>query len=210
MRLLIIKKSTQMASSLSNFDSLNYEATKHLSVRIKTFIVNHLSGMIPVEAVKASGFYGTEDELQNVANDLMERDDVIMELRRRRAMAFARADIDHNRMVNELASIAFFDPGDLYDVKGELLPMHKIPERARRALEVFATGVNVSGIKVCSKIKALEMLGKYMGMFGGKNEIADDTPHAGSVSAFDIEERTKMLLETRKKDEIDDDHPLLA
>ena len=45
-----------------------------------------------------------------------------------------RLEISKERVLLELARIALLDPGDLFDAAGNLLPIHAMPEDARRAI----------------------------------------------------------------------------
>jgi phage terminase small subunit len=54
-----------------------------------------------------------------------------------RSKLLKNSEISIERCRNELASIAFFDFGDCFDKKGSLLPINRMPERARRALTRF-------------------------------------------------------------------------
>ena len=80
------------------------------------------------------------------------------------------------RVLKELAAIAFPDPGQFFDEHGNLLPMDAVPAEARRALrslkvqELFdpATGEQIG--RLCklvfrNKVAALKKLGQYLGMF---------------------------------------------
>lgn len=57
------------------------------------------------------------------------------------------------RVLQELALIAFVDPGDFYGPKGELLPINKMPEHVRRALHGFDVEVLVSRLATVTKIR---------------------------------------------------------
>lgn len=88
-------------------------------------------------------------------------------------------DITAQRVLQEMAAIAFFDPGKLYDENGQLLPLNKMDEFTRRAV----SGVDVkeltdsdgaligytSKVKPVSKVAALELLGRHLGMWGEKD-----------------------------------------
>lgn len=87
------------------------------------------------------------------------------------------------RVLEEIRAIAFFDPLDLYDDDGEVLPLKDMPERARRVIASLsmAKGVTMKEtlrtIKLCSKERALEMLAKY-------EKLYSDAPvqqHSGDV-----------------------------
>lgn len=95
-----------------------------------------------------------------------------------------RYEVTSDRIIEELASIAFLDSAQLYDRSGDLVPIHDLPERVRCAICQIETessggddgGVRVSKVKTNSKLKALELLAKLAcGM-------AEKVEHTGTVT----------------------------
>lgn len=92
--------------------------------------------------------------------------------------------LDPNRVLEEIACIAFVDPADVYDDKGNLLPVRKWPESARRALAGFEVAQRnitagdghvdtVLKAKFWDKGRALEMAAKKHALLTEKVEITD-------------------------------------
>jgi phage terminase small subunit len=90
-----------------------------------------------------------------------------------------KAEVTVTRIVQEAARLAFLDPGQFYDEAGNLLPVHLMPEDARRALsgmeveEAFErdehgkmkpNGALLKKIKFAPKTPALDLLARHMGM----------------------------------------------
>lgn len=97
-------------------------------------------------------------------------------------------------VIEELRHQAFLDPADLFDNEGKLLDVPAMPERARRAiagldLEHVKTSTTRKGeskeeadeelevevestkkVKLNDKLKALELLGRYLKMFTDASE----------------------------------------
>lgn len=81
------------------------------------------------------------------------------------------------RVLEEYSRIAFLDIGDAFEAAGGLKPIHEIPEDIRRAIagievvnyEEDGDGKGAIGklhkIKLLDKTKALQDLGKHLGMF---------------------------------------------
>lgn len=81
------------------------------------------------------------------------------------------------RVIEEYSRIAFLDIGKAFQPDGSLMPIHKIPEDIRRAIagiEVVSYEEDNDGkgsigklhkIKILDKTKALQDLGKHLGMF---------------------------------------------
>lgn len=122
---------------------------------------------------------------------------------------FSTYKITQERILQEMACLAFYDPDAFYDNDGNPLPLSEIPEDARRAISgldveelwerdgrgnVRVKSGNLRKLKVTSKDKALEMLGRYHKMFVDKKEIE----HKGGfeprvVRKVDLNERIEQL-----------------
>jgi phage terminase small subunit len=90
--------------------------------------------------------------------------------------------MNFNRVIAELAAIAFSDIRAVFDSNGHTLPLSEIPPRTRRAIASYKvrlrtyTHIGRDGKKVTetaesvsvsfySRIPALDALGRYLGMF---------------------------------------------
>ncbi|MDH5572496.1 MAG: terminase small subunit, partial [Gammaproteobacteria bacterium] len=111
---------------------------------------------------------------------------VVEYLEQKRVQAEDKADISEERILKELACLAFLDPADFYQENGDLKSIHDIPEHARRALsgmKITAVLANKDDeslvtnkeIKYNDKKPSLELLMKYKGMLTEKIE------HSGGV-----------------------------
>jgi len=79
------------------------------------------------------------------------------------------------QIIAEQARTAFFDPALLFDAEGRLLPLHLMPEDARRAVKKFKVrGVKtdddtvqgvVAEVEMHDKLKALRDIGEHLGMY---------------------------------------------
>lgn len=88
---------------------------------------------------------------------------------------YVKATVD--RVLQEYGFIAFMDIRDAFDDNGRLLPILEMPESVARAMAgIEVSDLNVDGdgkgpvgtlhkIKILDKIKALDSIGKHLGMF---------------------------------------------
>jgi Terminase small subunit len=91
-----------------------------------------------------------------------------------------RTEITADRVLQGLAAIAFADPRKLFSPDGRLKPLDEIDDDTRAALVIEATqGTDADGnptftrkVKFAEKLRALEMLGKHLGLFRDRLEIA--------------------------------------
>lgn len=132
----------------------------------------------------------------------------IAELRRRQAtqLILSRAEV-----LNGLARIASFDPRNLYDEDGEMIPLHELDDvtvasitgiKAQRLNtptedDPTKTTLLTVEVKLADKKAALDSLAKAMGMFDTKVEVTgkdgkDLIPQ--EISQIDLARRVAFLL----------------
>jgi len=97
-----------------------------------------------------------------------------------RAPLLEKAMITEERVLREIARIAFFDIRNIFDSRGKLLPIHSWSDDVAAAvsgIEVVVHGGSddeepnrLHKIKLCSKDKQLELAGKYLKLFTDKME----------------------------------------
>jgi len=78
-------------------------------------------------------------------------------------------------MIEELRSIATFDVRDAYDDNGDPISLSDVPLRLRKSIasvkKVSNGEMTSTEIKFFDKIKAIQLLGKELGMFQNKVEL---------------------------------------
>ena len=98
---------------------------------------------------------------------------VAREVRAGRAAQRRRTRVTADRVVRELAAVAFSDIGDLFDHTGRPVPIHCLDPMTRRAIAAVSIG-RVDGpagvvserfrVRFWDKLRALELLAKYVGL----------------------------------------------
>jgi phage terminase small subunit len=95
-----------------------------------------------------------------------------------RAAIAERNAVSQDRIRQELAKVAFGDPAQLYDPDGNLRSIHEMTPEVRASLSGVETATERNGkgesaavthvrkVKRWDKVRALELLGKDLGMFG--------------------------------------------
>jgi len=126
-----------------------------------------------------------------------------------------RYDVTGQRVIQEVANIAFFDIADIFDSQGRLLPLDSIPAHARQAIaSIEIEDMNVGfgenkmkvgelkRVKFNSKEKALEMLMKYLRLYEDKVKVTVegnvDVKH--TIDRVDLDERINQLMDDKLKD----------
>jgi phage terminase small subunit len=134
---------------------------------------------------------------------LLDKPQIIARIADLRANAVRETEITIEKVLDEICCIAFLDPLTAYDADGNMLPIHEMPERTRRAIrsiEVFQNGrVN---IKFHDKVQALERLMRFLGMFAKDNaqrvrDVFDN------MTRPQLKHLEACLLELARQDEIE-------
>lgn len=148
---------------------------KKLTAKEENFCQTYLIDFNATRAAKAAGYSAnsaTEIGAENLRKlHIQQR---IYELREEMGKKF---DVSRERIVQELAKLAYFDTKDLYDEEGNLLPIQTLPNSVSAAIsgvEVNNTwGRLIDGtpivtgetkkVKLSDKRAAMELLTKIMG-----------------------------------------------
>jgi phage terminase small subunit len=109
----------------------------------------------------------------------------------RQAQRAAKFEITADRVLQELAKLAYFDPGKLYDEDGKLKPVYELDDMTRAAvssLEVEEKSTRGSRavtkkIKLADKGQNLERLGKHLRLFGGEGGFGATVEMPGGMPA---------------------------
>lgn len=107
----------------------------------------------------------------------------------------ARYEISLERLLKETASIAFSDIGDYLDWKDGTVTLRKESAkngRARRAIASIKEAMHEEGgadvqVKLHDKMRAIEFLGKYLGVFDSKASMLDINPAAAVTTQIKFE-----------------------
>ena len=83
-------------------------------------------------AIRAGYAKGASAEV--TASRLLRNPKVAAEIEKAQGRLFRRHAISQDRLLRELANIAFFDPGELFDNNWNPRPWSRIPPRARQAI----------------------------------------------------------------------------
>jgi phage terminase small subunit len=93
-----------------------------------------------------------------------------------------RTGIDADYVLQRLADIDQMDIADLYDERGEMLPVHKWPRIWRQ--NVKEVDLKTGKIKLQDKLRTLELIGKHVGVraFAEQIEVKDTTGLAARLN----------------------------
>ncbi len=119
-------------------------------------------------AIRAGYAGGASAEV--TASRLLKNPKIAAEIGKARDRLFRRHEVNADRVLREIAAIAYFDPADLFDEKGALLPVRRMPERGRRAIAAvhFKDGAPRT-LRFRGKMEALSILVEHLGLLSGES-----------------------------------------
>ncbi len=148
-----------------------------MNPRQAIFIAEYEVDFNATRAAIAAGFAPKSAEV--AGSRLLRRRDVQAILAERQARRVEKLDISVERTARELAKLAYFDPGRLFDDKGRVKKIAELDEVTRAAVEGFdvdpSTG-KVTRIVLAKKGQNLERMMRYLGM------MTDRVQHSGTLT----------------------------
>lgn len=149
------------------------------------FVAEYLIDLNATQAVRRAGYQCKSDEAAAAQGSRLlsyaKVKEAIQDAMEDRAI---RTNITQDRVIAELAAIAFADPGDYQRVRRGRLTLtgtEDIPKEKRRAVQGYRRTKDGPEVVLADKLKALELLGKHLGIFDKK----EDTGDAGVRIVFD-------------------------
>lgn len=135
-----------------------------LTEKQKRFCEEYLTDLNATQAAKRAGYKNPE-----IGRQLITKNNVSEYLNKLRNEQSKRTQITADMVLNELAAIAFSDRTKIARINAagmvELSETDKLPDALKKAISGIKEGK--FGVEVSSydKIKALELLGKHLGIF---------------------------------------------
>jgi len=175
-------------------------------LRQQRFICEYLAcGKVTVAAQRA-GY--SERYARDKAYRFLRRPDVQALIAAERQQLRLANNVTLERVISELARLAFADPRDLFTPEGRLKPIHELDEMSAAGIAAFEVTTVASGarsaagkaaralteaggelvietrkVKSWDKLKALELLGRYLGLFKDKVELGVSADLASAIEA---------------------------
>ena len=173
----------------------------------KRFCDEYLIDLNATRAYKVAYPRCKKDETANAASSRMLRNVKVQEyISEKQQEIEKRTEVTQDMVIKELAAIAFskasdyaklkkmkrnvpvFDGEDIVDYKEEeyigieFTPTDKLTEEQKKALSGIKEGKFGIQVDSCDKVKALELLGRHLGMF---NDVNVNMKNAGQVELVD-------------------------
>lgn len=153
-----------------------------LTEKMKRFCDEYLIDLNATQAVIRAGYKVTKTKsASEIGTQLLKKTQVSAEIDRAIAERSKRTGINQDRVIQELARIAFVNPNNLIDptdasirtnaTEDDLACIQSVKVKTMYGEERSSTERE---IRLNDKMKALELLGKHLGMFTDKVEVNGD------------------------------------
>ncbi len=155
-----------------------------LNDRQKRFADEYLIDFNATEAAKRAGY--SEKTAYSMGSENLKKPDILDYIEKRKKARIDRTQITQDKVIIELAKIAFADGMDFATVGKRnrvlLTPTENLPLEKRAAVASVKKGAKGAvEVKTYDKVKALELLGKHLGLWdkaAGSGEVEDLAPLA--------------------------------
>ena len=124
----------------------------------KRFIEEYLIDLNATQAAIRAGY--SPDTAQQTGSENLSKPVIRAQIDRAMAERSKRTGVNAERVVQELAKIAFVNAAEVIDPKTATVKEDALPDGLERE------------IKMADKLKALELLGKHLGMFKDRIELS--------------------------------------
>ena len=140
----------------------------------KRFIEEYLIDLNATQAAIRAGY--SPDTAKSIGSENLTKPDIQARIAKAMAERSRRTGVNADRVVMELAKIAFVNASDVIDAETATLKPDAAREDTAAIQSVKVKTFGEDGlereIKMADKLKALELLGKHLGMFKDKVELS--------------------------------------
>lgn len=140
----------------------------------KLFVEEYLIDLNATQAAIRAGY--SPETAGSIGNENLKKPEIRARIDKAMANRSKRTGVNADRVVQELAKIAFVNAMDVIDQKTATVKEGASPDDTAAILSVKIKTFGEDGlereIKMADKIKALELLGKHLGMFKDKVELS--------------------------------------
>ena len=150
--------------------------TRKLTLRQRRFVDEYAVDLSATKAARRAGY--SANTARSQGQRLSTNVDIHQAIKKAAEERAQRTDITADKVVQELAMIAFQDASDVvaWGPDGvRLLDSGDLDEDVRRAVAEVSQTVTKDGgtirVKLHDKVKALELLGKHLGLMVGRKEV---------------------------------------
>lgn len=141
-----------------------------LTPRQRQFVQEYLIDLNATAAAKRAGY--SEKTADRIGPELLGKHCVSAAIQEAIALRERRTAITQDRVLAELAAVAFANGTDFAQVQGNgrvlFTPTDQLTPEKKKAVASIKEGQSGTEVKTYDKIRALELLGKHLGMFSDR------------------------------------------
>lgn len=152
--------------------------TKKLTPKQERFVEEYLTDLNATQAAIRAGY--SKKTAGWIGPQLIGKSHISDAISARRDALSKKINVTHERILTEMARLAFFDIRNMMDDEGKPIPIYKLSDDAAAAIngiDIVTVGNTEVGIgqimkyKIPDKNKALENLAKILGHFDNKKNM---------------------------------------
>lgn len=140
----------------------------------KRFIEEYLIDLNATQAAIRAGY--SPDTAKSIGSENLTKPDIQARIAKAMAERSRRTGVNADRVVMELAKIAFVNAKDVIDPDTATVRPDALPEDTAAIQSVKVKAFGEDGlereVKMADKLRALELLGRHLGMFKDKVELS--------------------------------------
>lgn len=143
----------------------------------KRFVEEYMIDLNATQAAIRAGYKaGNAQRASEIGSELLQKTPVADAISKAMAERSRRTGVNADRVILELAKLAFVNAAEVIDAEDATLKAGAAPEdtAAIQSVKVktFGDGGLEREIRMADKLKALELLGKHLGMFKDRVEVS--------------------------------------
>ena len=147
-----------------------------LTPKQEKFCEEYLVDLNATQAAIRAGY--SEKTANRIAAENLSKLDIQNRINHLRNIQSQRTEITADRVIQELAAIAFSDRTEIAaigkDNRIKFTPTDELSANVKKSISQIKRGKFGIEVSTCDKVKALELLGKHLGIFDNKPEAATD------------------------------------
>ena len=146
----------------------------------KRFVEEYLIDFNATQSAIRAGY--SVDTAKDIGCENLAKPNIKKAINKALAERSRRTGITQDRVIQELARVAFVNFNDIVDENGEIKTDASADDLACVESYKVENGDSINGrsrrreVKLASKLKALELLGKHLGMFSDKFDVNMNLP----------------------------------
>lgn len=180
-----------------------------LTPKQKRFCDEYLIDLNATQAAIRAGY--SKKTARFIATENLTKPNIQAYLEKRMRKREERTEITQDRVLKEFAKIAFLDPRNFFNEDGSPKKMNELDNDTAAALAGMDVLEEYEGYgdarifvgytkkyKIADKLKALESLGRHLGLFNDKTEITGTVNVNNPMADLSTEELRKIVKELKK------------